>query len=137
MGDRFKPPKPKGGKRIAAPHQTGSTEQDTPVFCLRFLQKGFSFKDCDDEAAMAFIAKAYELCQIPWAKINGSSRDGMGSETITKGQIHAPLPSNRVTDDVKRLLSFKFGGISRMLGLRQGRVFEVYLIDPKGECYDH
>lgn len=137
MGDRFRPPKPKGSKHIATPHETGSTEQLTPVFCLRFLQKGFRLSDCDDDEAVAFSSKLYELCQLTWSRINSTSRDGQGTETITTDQIRAPLPTNRVTAEVERLLSFKFGGRSRMLGLRDGRIFEVYLIDPKGEAYKH
>jgi hypothetical protein len=139
MGDhRFKKLKASGSARIAAPPEPGSSQHLTPVFCLRYLAKGYGLPDCEDAEAAMFTAKLVSLCQLDWNEIAKSARDGMGHEKMPKDQILAPLP-NRVTEDVAYLLVFRFGGpnAARIIGLRKDRVFEVYLIDPKGHAYKH
>lgn len=93
--------------------------------------------DCDDGAVKEFTQRLSELSQLSWNQINATTRKGFGSELIPKDQITAPLPAARVTADVEKLRSFRFGGRARLLGHRDGRVFEVYLIDPGGKSYEH
>lgn len=137
-GDRqLKKPKIEGTLHLAAPPEPKSTQQLTPVFCLRYLAKGYTVKDCEDVEAAMFLAKLAVLCQLEWREIAKTPREGNGHEWIPIDQIRAHLP-DRVTADVSALQVFRFAGPkARILGLRRDRVFEVYLIDPKGSAYSH
>lgn len=139
MGDqKFKRPAAKGTARIASPTAPESTQHLTPVFCLRYLTRDYGLKDCEHEEAMQFTAKLVALCQLSWDTIAKSAKEGMGHEKMPKGQIRVPL-TPRVTEEVTSLLVFRFAGPNpaRILGLRKDRVFEIYVIDPKGTAYDH
>lgn len=106
------------------------------MFCLRWIAKPFSLAECSADEATQFAKKLAQLCQAEWDTIAKSPREGLGHEKMPVDQIRAKLPP-RVTKDVSELLVFRFGGIARILGLRHDRVFEVYLIDPKGQTYGH
>jgi hypothetical protein len=135
-GDKhIKKQKAAGKGRLLAPVEPQSTNGKSPVFCLKYLAKSYTLAECDASEAKAFAERLYELCQLDWNTIQSSSRKGQGHEKIPVAQL-PPLPS-RVTPDVDDLLAFRFGSIARIIGLRHDRVFEVYLIDPKGSAYKH
>ena len=138
-GDRrVKKPKTFGKGFLPAPvaPEPQSTQNLTPVFCLRYLAKDYTLSECDDEETAAFAKQLYALCQLSWQTINSSPREGLGHEKINRSQIQAKLPA-RVTAEIEWLLAFRFGGASRIIGSRFERVFEVYLVDPKGKAYKH
>jgi hypothetical protein len=135
-GDRqIKKPKAAGKGRFLSPVVPASTNRETPVFCLRHLIKPYTLAECTDSEAQAFAKRLYEMCQLDWNTIQSTRREGQGHERMPVGQL-PPLPA-RVTPDVEELIVFRFGDRARILGLRHDRVFEVYLIDPKGSAYNH
>lgn len=137
VGDKhLKKPKAKGRGHLADPPDPTPTNHLSPVFCLRYLKSGYSLNDCGDAEAAAFVKKVKQLCDLDWQTIQNSSREGQGHEKMPVNQIRPDLP-RRVTPDVSELLVFRFGGLARFLGLRHERVFEVYLIDPEGDAYEH
>lgn len=135
---RIEKQKPQGHGRIKAPEEPRSTNHESPVFCLRYLKSGYTLDECGAAEAQAFVSKLKSLCDLDWQTIQNSNRRGQGHEKITVKEIKPDMP-RRVTADVTELICFRFpgGDTARFLGLRHGRVFEVYFIDPRGEAYDH
>jgi hypothetical protein len=135
LADRFKKPKPKGGNRIAVPPEPVSTDSLTPVICLRHLQNGYDLDACSEEDAKLFLARLHRICKMEWRQILSTNREGNGCEKMPKNQL--PTFPRHLTEDVTFLLSFRFSGIARFLALRDGRVLEIYFIDPSGDAYKH
>jgi hypothetical protein len=106
---KIKKPKAEGSRRIAHPAEAESTQDMSPVFCLRYLAEGYGLRDCDDSEAKHFAAKLVALCQLDWDSIAKAPREGMGNEKMPKNQIVVPLPP-RVTEDVTHLHVFRFSG---------------------------
>lgn len=138
MADRqLKKVKTLGTRHIPAPREPAiPTNAKHPVFCLRYLAPNYTLADCSSEEAFAFVSKLAKLCDASWQTIQNSPREGLGHERMPVKQIRANL-SKRSTPDVQELLVFRFGAVARILGFRNDRVFEVYLVDPKGSSYDH
>lgn len=127
-----------GSGRLVPPEEPASTNDKSPVFCFRYLVNGYSLAECGHTDAAAFLAKLKSLCDLTWQTIQNSNRRGQGHEKIPIAQLRCARPQ-RATEDVKELLCFRFPGEhpARFLGLRHGRVFEVYIIDAGGQVYSH
>ncbi len=70
---------------------------------------------------------------MTWGQIMQASRTGMGTEPIPQNQILPPIPQH-IPPDIT-LLSWRFGQGARMVGYREGEVFQVVWIDPNHRVY--
>ncbi len=118
-----------------APRETPrqSTNDLCPVFGFCYLASGFRISDCQQPAKAALADKLQELSQLTWSQIVQAPRTGMGTETIARDSVVPAIPPS-VTPDV-RLLSWRFGGGSRIIGYREDQVFHVVWVDPNHSVY--
>jgi hypothetical protein len=134
---RFKKPRPAQGKHIksteAAPE--GSTQDLSPVFCLKHLRGKYCLSSCEMAEKASFADTLHKLCKLKWSDIQRSHRHGVGCETIDRKQISQQLPSE-ATDDVA-LLAFRFEGKKAMVGFRKNRIFHILFLDRDFTLYNH
>ena len=57
-----------------------SDDKQSPVFCLRHLQKGFSLPDCQTDEKVALVERLHKLCQLTWQELRQAPRKGFGYE---------------------------------------------------------
>lgn len=125
-----------GGKRLKTPStSTGSTQSQTPLFCLNMLQGKYCLSHCEQQERAAFADTLHKLSKLTWAQIRASNRHASGCEIISRSSLKFSLPST-VTDEVD-ILAFRFFGKAPMLGYRDGRTFHVLAIDRVFTAYDH
>lgn len=126
-----------GGKRIKAPEQIplDTSDKQPPIFCLRYLAKGFCVSDCNQKEKAAFADTLRKLSQQTWEQLRQSPRHGLGYEKIRREAVCAPIPSY-VTEDVN-IIAFRFYGKASMAGYRVYRVFHIVWVDPKLKLYAH
>ncbi len=125
-----------GGKRLKAPvTSTGSTQSQTPFFCLNMLQGKYCLSSCEQEERAAFADTLHKLSKLTWAQIMTSGRHACGCEIISRDSLKFNLPST-VTDDV-HILAFRFHGRAAMLGYRDGRAYHVLALDRDFTAYGH
>ena len=134
---RFKPHKPAAGKHIAPRETAGETppQQQTPVFCLHYLQGDYCISHCSDEQKAAFADRLHRLCKLTWGEIALAPRHGLGTEKIRQSSLRAPLPAH-VTEEVT-ILALRFWGKAPMVGYRDGRIFHVLYLDRDFTLYQH
>ena len=125
-----------GGKRLKTPAtSTGSTQSQTPLFCLNMLHGKYCLSHCEQEQRAAFADTLHKLSKLTWAQIMTSDRHASGCEIISRDSLKFDLPST-ITDDV-RILAFRFHGKSPMLGYRNGRTYHVLALDRDFTAYVH
>lgn len=125
-----------GGKRLKTPlASTGSTQSQTPLFCLNMLQGKYCLSHCTQEERAAFADTLHKLSKLTWAQIMASNRHASGCEIISRDSLKFDLPST-VTDDV-RILAFRFHGKAPMLGYRNRRTYHVLALDRDFTAYPH
>jgi hypothetical protein len=134
------------GKKISAPkstkgkfkHDPGprlSTNRDTPLFGLGYLDSVFSLDACNKDEKAAFADTLAKLSKLTWGEINNSGRHKNGCEIITQDQIRASMPPH-ITPEIN-LLAFRFCAKAPMVGYRDGRVFYVIWLDRAFKLYNH
>lgn len=104
-----------------------------PHFSFCHLAPGFGVADCQQAQKAEFAQRLQELSGLTWGDINQAPRDGFGTEKIAQGSVRPAIPSH-LSPDVN-LLSFQFGGGSRIIGYRDHQVFHVVWIDPNHRVY--
>ena len=125
-----------GGKRLKRPATTtGSTQSQTPLFCLNTLHGNYGLSHCEQEQRAAFADTLHKLSKLTWAQIMTSGRHASGCEIISRDSLKFDLPST-ITDDV-RILAFRFHGKSPMLGYRNGRTYHLLALDRDFTAYVH
>lgn len=111
----------------------GSTNQQFPVFCLRFLS---NFKHCTSEDHAALASTLHGLGQLTWQQIQCSDRDKSGHEQIPvdrlTGVVLTPFAS-----DQPHVLAFRYKGKAPMLGIREGEVLRILHLDRDFTAYRH
>ena len=134
---KFKPQPTTAGKRVVAPNPPveESPEQRPPIFCLRYMRKGYCLEDCSEEERAAFASTLYRLSQLTWAEIKTSPRHGMGTEKIDKSSIKGDS-TNHLSEDVT-LLAIRFSGLKPMVGYRDGAIFHIIWLDYNFTLYKH
>lgn len=139
-GRHIKPPPLTTGARIGRPAETAAapTNAQSPLFCLKYLQSGFTVHDCDKAEAAMFAKRLAYLCGMTWQQIHQADRHGAGTERIARDSLAVPIPSH-VTKDVEAFPFFRLGGGTNATfgGLQDERIFHVFWIDPKGKAYAH
>jgi hypothetical protein len=114
-----------------------STQQEHPIFCLKYLdRKYYSLSVCTKEEKAAFADTLDRLSQLTWAEISKSSRHGLGYEKIAQNSIRATIPKHIKKDDII-LIAFRFYGKAPMVGYRKNTIFHILWIDRDFTLYQH
>jgi hypothetical protein len=125
------------GKRITATPQLRDVapEQQSPLFSLFHLQKGYSLSDCTKAEKAAFADTLLRLSQLTWNEMGSSPRHGLGYERIQRDAIRSSIPIH-IKEDVN-FIAFRFCGKAPMVGYRDGNIFHVLWLDRAYSLYDH
>lgn len=107
-----------------------------PVFCFRYLARGFGIEDCQPDDQAALVKRLGKLSQLTWEEIRLSQRHGFGAEKIARTSIRGPIPP-WVTADIDFFLAFRFHGKKPFVGHKQDQVFHILWIDHSFEVYKH
>ena len=132
---KLKRKKPQSGNKISPPESNKFKNIDYPVFCFKYLQKGYSITDLDANNKSALLEQLYKLSQLSWSNIQTTHRHGMGTEKIDQNSIKPPLPSF-VTKEVT-LLALRYLGKQPFVGYRFDHVFHILYIDHNFTVYPH
>jgi hypothetical protein len=120
----------KGGK--LSPGKAGRTavnfDLEHPLFCFRYLVKGWSISDCDQQQKSALADALLQLSQLTWMQIKLAPKHGSGSELIPRAQIKSSAPS-RFTENVERFMALRFFGKAALVGHRDGHVLHLIWLD--------
>jgi hypothetical protein len=117
-------------------HKNFSTQQEHPIFCLKYLDRNYySLRACTKEEKAAFADTLDRLSQLTWAEISKSHRHGLGYEKIARNSIRAAIPSH-VKEDVI-FIAFRFYGKAPMVGYRTDAIFHILWIDRDFTLYQH
>lgn len=129
----------KTGKAKELPYkEPASTDGQSPVFCLRHLNRKFDLKESGLtlEAKAAFADRLQTLSSLTWSEIKRSDHHKMGTEKIPVDQMKLSLPSN--FEGEPDLTVFRYFGKKPMAGIRVGATFHILAIEREfGELYDH
>lgn len=134
---KIKNPSPEKGKKIKGKNDgSGPSSLDYPIFCFKYLQKGYDFDPLEDEYICAFTKQLHRLSQLTWQIIQTSPRHGLGSEKIVKDSIKANIPPF-LSEDVT-LLAFRYIGKLPFVGYRNEAILHILWIEKQfGELYNH
>lgn len=125
------------GKRFSVPPDSSepSDDKQPPVFCLRYLRKGFSLPDCTQDEKVAFADRLYEMSQLTWEQLRQAHKHGQGYEKINQGSIQSGIPAH-ITPDVN-FIAFRFYGKAPIVGYRNRRIFHILWLDRVFTLYKH
>ena len=139
MGKKIKASYSKTAKITPTSAETSSnTDNESPVFCFKYLDDGEHGLSSDPSAFGALLKRLKKLGEITWSEMKRSQRHGLGFEKIPNSQLKRSVPITPfITPDVDYLLVCRFSGKAPMAGLRQGRVFHLFFIDPAFTLYNH
>jgi len=113
-----------------------STQQEHPIFCLKYLDRNYySLRACTKEEKAAFADTLDRLSQLTWAEISKSHRHGLGYEKIARNSIRVPIPAH-VKEDVI-FIAFRFYSKAPMVGYRTDAIFHILWIDRDFTLYQH
>ena len=133
---KFKSPKAEGGQHFKAPttdDARGSTNKETPVFCLKDLN---NFLGCPTEDQGVLAKHLYTLCQKTWQELilAGHEHGGVGTYPVKKLKgVKIPKDLSAHTEVYKSRYQAK----KAMIGVRIGRVFRILHLDHNFTAYDH
>ena len=119
------------------PRTPETPRQDTNgknlAFGLHTMCQGFRISNCAPEFKLLLADEFEELSQLNWNQIYSASRYGKGSENIPLEQIKVAIPA-RITPDTT-ILSFHISDRGRLIGFRDGHVFQVVWVDEGHRVY--
>jgi hypothetical protein len=136
--------KPRGRKPDAAagrlpqpPAARVDYNQETPKFCLHFIQSGFDVGALPTAARQAAFAKTLQkLAASKWKDLIVAHYKGQGIEMIPARQIKSALPAR--FQDQDKVMVFRYDGKLPMAGVRVDDVYHVLWIEPEfNMLYDH
>ena len=114
----------------------GSTDDLSPVFCLRHLGRGHPLSACDPAEKAALAERLFELSQLTWNQIKIAPRHGQGFEKIARNALRGVSIPPEVTDEIP-VLAFRFSGRKPMLGYQIGRLLTLIALDRDFTAYNH
>lgn len=134
MANRVLPPNDKGSRNIAAPTDPN---QDTPIWCFRRLRKGYTFAEINDPKIAKRLTDALEKRRcLSWAELLKRDPERDGVVSWSKAKLRKEPPPEYKNES--NFLKFYAGkGQCRVVGFRNGRVFEVVWIDCKFDVTSH
>lgn len=121
--------------RLVKTHESSGVNTNTlhPRFCFHKIQRDYCLNQCSHEQKANFAMGLQRRGSMTWAELIQAPRDGLGQEIIAN--LNVPRPAS-VSPDVN-ILSFRIGGLERMIGYRDGQDFHVIWVDVAGAVYDH
>ncbi|PIZ31030.1 MAG: hypothetical protein COY40_03135 [Alphaproteobacteria bacterium CG_4_10_14_0_8_um_filter_53_9] len=140
MSQKFKTNPPNQGRFQGAygDSASGKSNNDAhPLFAFDLKDGTYCISACDKEFKAALAEKLRILSCMTWQQIRQASRKSHGFEQIKRNQVRGSLPT-WLTDDVLTLSVCRFhGDAGRLIGMIDGDVFKVFLVDPRLDAYDH
>lgn len=112
---------------------SGSTDKETPLFCLNGVQSGYKISDCQKNDQALVATRLELLASLRWIDIQESDYSKHGYEKIETGSLRKALPLH-VPEDA-RVISFRFGSGQRIVGYRDRSILRVLWVDPNHEIY--
>lgn len=118
-------------------------DEAKPLFSLEYVGvKKYDLKSCTDQDKGIFLEAIYKRSGLMWKQIKSLPyKNGLGCETLTNEEINKKLrerAKKELTDDVKiRIFCVKPRTKMRMVGHRDGQVFYILFLDPRGDLYTH
>jgi hypothetical protein len=111
--------------------------EETPKFCLHFIQSGFDVGALPTVARQAAFAKTLQkLAASKWKDLIVAPYKGQGIEMIRARQLKTALPAR--FQDQDKVTVFRYDGKLPMAGVRVDDVFHVLWIEPEfNMLYDH
>lgn len=112
----------------------GSTNDSRPLFSFYYLVEKYNIDACSPDDKVALLGLLHDLSQRTWGQIQLGSRQGTGTEKISRDSINVGLP-DCITPDVQ-LLAMRITDVARLIGFRDGETFHAVWIDPNHEVYN-
>jgi hypothetical protein len=131
----LKRPKAEAGKHLKAPSTdaTGSSNHETPVFCLKDLS---NFSRCPTEDQEVLAKHLHTLCQKTWQELLlATHRHGGVSPLPIKKLKGVKIPPDLA--DHTDVCKSRYQARKAMIGIRVGRVFRLLHLDHNFTAYDH
>lgn len=108
---------------------------ERPSFDFSYLQKGYDFSSCKQSIEkISFFNFISSIACCTWNMILKMPRTGAGSERIYESSFNVVIP---VELKENKFISFRGSNIMRIIGFREGSIFYIVWIDPKGKVYKH
>lgn len=123
------------GKFATPPDVPDNSNNEPPVFSLRYLCKSACLTNCVGEEKIAFADTLYKMSQRTWIEIINTNRHKGGTEKIAQDSINHALPPH-ITPDVT-LLAIRFCHMKPMIGYRDKAIFYILWLDRNFDVYDH
>jgi hypothetical protein len=134
MAKGRKPKRPAG--KVSEPPPPPNYEDETPKFCLHYVQDGYDVQALSREQQAALAKTLQKLAALTWRQIGLAPRHGSGFEWIPADQIRPPVPAR--FQDVARFMIFRYSGLHPMGGYRINDVYHILWIERDfGELYQH
>jgi hypothetical protein len=135
---RIQKPSINQGKNIRIEeYQSTNTDNQSPIFCLEYIQKGYYISNCTKDEQVAFLDSLFSRRNLPWTDLKGMHRHKLGPEKIARNAIKAPIPPLILIKPDTTFLAFRFDGLKAMVGFRVGRLFYVLWLDQQFKLYRH
>lgn len=91
---------------------------------------------CVKHADLSALAeKMFRISQLTWQELRQAGRHALGFELMEQSSIDAPLPKGLTPD--QKLHVFRYNGLAPMIGIREGRVLHILLLDHDFSAYKH
>ena len=134
---RGRRPDPAAGRLPQPPVSRVNYNEETPKFCLHFIQSGFDVGALPTVARQAAFAKTLQkLATSKWKDLVVAPYKGQGIETIPARQLKVAMPAR--FQDQDKVMVFRYDGKLPMAGVRVDDVFHVLWIEPEfNMLYDH
>ncbi|MCD4655070.1 hypothetical protein K8T06_14180 [bacterium] len=134
MSRNIQSKKNKGGKRINPPIPIQqSTDNEHPVFCFRYIQKGYCISDCEKEEKLSLIDSLLKRSKLSWKILKKTPHLKLGCEKIPKSSIKVDIPSS-ITPDID-FIAFRFFRKMPMVGYRTNEIFHIVWIAREHDIY--
>ena len=132
------------GKNLSTrPSPPIGDDDKKPLFSLEYIGvKKYDLKSCNNEDKAIFLDAIHKRSGFTWKQIkNQSYENGLGWETLQNEKLNMKLrkmATKKLTEDVKIwIFCAKSETTRRMLGHRDGQVFYILFLDPRGKLYKH
>lgn len=107
-----------------------------PLFSLEYLDPKYCISKCEKDEKASFADTLRIIGQLTWNELIKGGKHQNGCETIRIEQIKRKKPLI-ITDDVKKVLAFRFHDRKAVVGHRIGRVFYIIWLDRDFSLYNH
>jgi len=120
-----------------------SPEKFKPLFSLEYITvDDYDMKACNKEEKAIFFDAIYKRSGLTWGQIRQANHEDLGRELLQNDELCKRLRKKAkkpLTDDVE-LMIFRARNSRppmRIVGHRDGQIFYILFLDPKGTLYSH